>query len=268
MAKRKKLSSVEIEAAINGIRKKYNDYMVEFIKPPTAKYHFEDRYIDALKARIDLDRFIFDEIVLIQKMIDDEREKQQIIREEQKKKYRIKNSERKEKRSIADKIFEANREKIRKYVKIGLEDDDVYEIDKLYGALKEFETLYWTEIEKILRKLYTSRYTGPRRELEERLFEITLEGPDGYPPGLIKVRTLLERYPREYSALQRESQRCMLDVSFLLHSLRTELSKIKDDEALNLEERETIDISLRFVHTVIEDFRLTDLNSTKLKGGK
>lgn len=36
---------------------------------------FEDRYLDALRARIDLERFILDEIVLVQKLIDDEHEK-------------------------------------------------------------------------------------------------------------------------------------------------------------------------------------------------
>ncbi len=268
MAKRKKLSSVEIEAAINGIRKKYNDYMVEFLKPPKAKNMFEDRYLDALRARIDLERFILDEIVLVQKLIDDEHEKLKLeneARESRRKKTARKERDRK---SVVDKIYEENREKIRKYVAIGLEDDDVYEIDKLFGAVKELEKSYWSGIEGVFRKLYTSRYTGPRRDLEERLFELTLEGPDGYPPGLVKLRTILDRYPREYTALQRESQRCMMNISFLLHSMHEELEKIRNDESLNDEDRKTIEISLDFVHTVIADFRLTDINASKMKGGK
>lgn len=268
MAKRKKLSSVEIEAAINGIRKKYNDYMVEFLKPPKAKNMFEDRYLDALRARIDLERFILDEIVLVQKLIDDEHEKLKLeneARESRRKKTARKERDRK---SVVDKIYEENREKIRKYVAIGLEDDDVYEIDKLFGAVKELEKSYWSGIEGVFRKLYTSRYTGPRRDLEERLFELTLEGPDGYPPGLVKLRTILDRYPREYTALQRESQRCMMNISFLLHSMYEELEKIRNDESLNDEDRKTIEISLDFVHTVIADFRLTDINASKMKGGK
>ncbi len=268
MEKKKKLSTVEIEAAINGIRKKYHDYMVEFIKPPEAEYLFEDRYIEALRARIDLDRFILDEIRLVETLIEDEKTKR-AHDEEQRAAARIRRTESAEKkRSIADKIFDENREKIRKYMKYGLEDDDAYEIDKLYGAVKEFETAYWHDIEKILKKLYTSRYSGPRRELEERLFEITLEGPAGYPVSLVKLRTLLDRYPREYSVLQREIQRCMLDVSFFLHFLSDELSKIKNDAVLDSMEKETVASSLQFVHTVLKDFRLTDLNSSNLKGGK
>ncbi len=268
MEKKKKLSPVEIEAAVNGIRKKYHDYMIEFLKPPAAEYRFEDRYIEALKARIDLDRFILDEIRLVEKLIEDEKEKKRL--DEQQKAARYEQRKRKKTKhvSFVDRIFEENRERIRKYMKFGLEDDDVYEIDKLYGAVKEFEITYWSPVEKILKKLYTSRYSGPRRELEERLFDITLEGPGGYPPGLVKLRTLLDRYPREYTVLQRESQRCMLDVSFFLHFLRGELYKLRNDDVLDNAERETVEKSIRFVHTVIEDFRLTDLNDSKLKRGK
>ena len=268
MGKKKKLTSVEIEAAINGIRKKYNDYMVEFMKPSRARNLFEDRYIDALRARIDLDRFIYDEMLLVQQLIDDEKEKQQKELEEKENKRNKKIKKKAEKESIVDKIFEANREKIRKYQGLGLEDDDVYEIDKLFGAVKELEKKYWSGMEGVFRKLYTSRYSGPRRELESRLFELTLEGPEGYPPALLKLRTILDRYPREYSALQRESQRCMMDISFLLHSMYEELEKIKDDESLDNKDRKTIEISMDFVHTVIEDFRLTDINASKIKGVK
>ncbi len=268
MEKKKKLRPVEIEAAINGIRKKYHDYRVEFLKPPEAEYLFEDRYIEALKARIDLDRFILDEIRLVETLINDEKEKKTIEEQRQAAGRSRRKASAKRQKSIADRIFDENRDKIRKYLKFGLEDDDVYEIDKLYGAVKEFETTYWLDVEKVLKKLYTSRYSGPRRELEKRLFEITLEGSEGYPASLVKIRTLLDRYPREYSVLQRETQRCMLEVSFFLHFLHDELFKIRDDEILDNGEKEAVELSLRFVHNVIQDFRLTDLNSSNLKGGK
>ncbi len=268
MAKRKKLSQVEIEAAINGIRKKYNDYMVEFIKTTKARNLFEDRYIDALRARIDLDRFIYDEMLLVEQLIADEKEKRQREADKRDTRYKKNQKSKSSQESVVDKIYNANRERIRKYIAVGLEDDDVYEIDKLFGAVKELEKNYWSGMEGVFRKLYTSRYSGPRRDLEHRLFELTMEGPEGYPPALLKLRTILDRYPREYSALQRESQRCMMDIAFLLHSLHEELNKIRDDESLNHAERQTVEISLHFVHTVIEDFRLTDINSSKIKGVK
>lgn len=54
-------------------------------------------------------------------------------------------------KSIADRVFDANRDKIRKYQGIGLDDSDAFEINKLYGAIKFFEVNYWPFMEKILR---------------------------------------------------------------------------------------------------------------------
>ena len=75
--KKKKLGPIEVEAAVNGIRKKYNDLIVEYMKPKIIKDSFEDRYISALRARVDMGNFIFTEIQVVSKLIKDEKEKQQ-----------------------------------------------------------------------------------------------------------------------------------------------------------------------------------------------
>jgi hypothetical protein len=120
-------------------------------------------------------------------------------------------------------------------------------------------------VEKILRRIYPSRYSGPRVSFENRLFEITITGPDGFPPGLIKLRTMLNRSPREYSSLERETQRCMLDVSFLLHDISDELPTFKTDDILLKDEKKPLEETIEYVHTVLEDFRLIDLKESKLK---
>ncbi len=263
--KKKKLSHVEIEAAVNGIRKKYNDLIVEYMKPRHIRDSFEDRYIEALRARMDMGNFIYAEIVVVSKLLKDEKEKQQ--------KIQIKRSEREhalkrkttDNRSIADRIFDENRDRIRKYQGIGLDDPDAFEINKLYGAMKFFEISYWPVVEKVLRRIYPSRYSGPRVGMETRLFEITIPGPDGFPPGLIKLRTMLNRSPREYSSLQREIQRCMLDVSFLLHNLKDELPTFKNEGVLLKGEDKAVEETIKYVHTVLDDFRLMDLKESRLK---
>ncbi|MCF6334838.1 MAG: hypothetical protein L3J12_03765 [Spirochaetales bacterium] len=263
--KKKKLSHIEIEAAVNGIRKKYNDLLVEYMKPRFLRDSFEDRYIEALRARMDMGNFIFAEIVVVSKMLKDEKEKQQRL---QIRKYEREHSSKRasdDTRSIADRIFDENRDKIRKYQGVGLDDPDAFEINKLYGALKFFEISYWPVMEKILRRIYPSRYSGPRVGMETRLFEITIPGPDGFPPGLIKLRTILGRSPREYSSLQREIQRCMLDASFLLHDLSEELPTFKNEGVLLKGEDKAVEETIEYVHTVLEDFRLMDLKESRLK---
>ena len=264
--KKNKLSHIEVEAAVNGIRKKYNDLIVEFMKPKIIKNSFEDRYISALRARVDMGNFIYTEILVVNKLIKDEKEKQQ---KSQFRRYNkllaAKNRKDNQNLSIADRIFDENRDRIRKYQGIGLDDTDAFEINKLYGAMKFFESSYWPLIEKILRRIYPSRYSGPRMNMESRLFEITITGPDGFPPGLIKLRTMLGRSPREYSSLQRETQRCMLDISFLLHDIYDELLSFFEEGVLVLGEKKAVEETLKYVHTVLDDFRLMDLKESRLK---
>jgi hypothetical protein len=46
--------------------------------------------------------------------------------------------------------------------------------------------------------------------------------------------------------------------------LSEELEKLRDEEQLAPEERGTVEKALDFVHTVIDDFRLTDLKEGNL----
>lgn len=264
--KKKKLSHIEVEAAVNGIRKKYNDLIVEYMKPRIIKNSFEDRYIGALRARVDMGNFIYTEILVVSNLIKDEKEKKQ--RSEMRHYKRLQASKNKkddQAMSIADKIFDENRNRIRKYQGIGLDDTDAFEINKLYGAIKFFELSYWPVIEKILRRIYPSRYSGPRMSMENRLFEITITGTDGFPPGLIKLRTMLSRSPREYSSLQRETQRCMLDIAFLLHDLNDEIPTFLEGGVLIKDEKKAVEETIEYVHTVLDDFRLMDLKESRLK---
>ncbi|MCK5154252.1 MAG: hypothetical protein KAQ93_07825 [Spirochaetales bacterium] len=262
--KKKKLSHIEVEAAVNGIRKKYNDLIVEYMKPKVIKDSFEDRYIGALRARVDMGNFIYTEILVVGNLLKIEKEKLQQREINKDKRLKASKISKSNKQSIADRIFDANRDKIRKYQGIGLDDSDAFEINKLYGALKFFEVNYWPFVEKILRRIYPSRYSGPRVSMENRLFEITITGPDGFPPGLIKLRTMLSRSPREYSSLERETQRCILDVSFLLHDISDELPTFLEEEVLIKGEKKPLEETIKYVHTVLDDFRLMDLKESKL----
>jgi len=263
--KKKKLSNIEVEAAVNGIRKKYNDLIVEYMKPKVIKDSFEDRYISALRARVEMSNFIYTQIFVVSKLIKDEKEKQQSQIKKLKRLQAAKTHMDNQHMSVADRIFDENRDKIRKYQGIGLDDPDAFEINKLYGAVKFFEESHWPVVEKILRRIYPSRYSGPRMSMENRLFEITITGPDGFPPGLIKLRTMLSRSPREYASLQRETQRCMLAVSFLLHDLSDELPSFLEGGALIKGEQKAVEETIDYVHTVLDDFRLMDLKESRLK---
>ena len=109
--KKKKLSHIEVEAAVNGIRKKYNDLIVEYMKPKVIKNSFEDRYIGALRARVDMGNFIYTEIMVVGNLIKKEKEKLQQLEIKKEKRLKVVKSDKNI--SIADRVFDANRDKIR-----------------------------------------------------------------------------------------------------------------------------------------------------------
>ena len=67
--KRKRLTDSEIRSAVDKIRKRYGDYMVQFLKGRTALDSFEDRYIQAMRARLDLALFLHAEMTVVEELI-------------------------------------------------------------------------------------------------------------------------------------------------------------------------------------------------------
>ncbi|MFO7848660.1 MAG: hypothetical protein R6V67_01760 [Spirochaetia bacterium] len=260
----KKLTSHEIELAVEKIRENYNRYMVRYVKNRRARDAFEERYLEARRARVNLDRFIIDELSWIKRL---EAQAEADRREEKKNSSgnrRGKDGQKlPKKESFADKIFAELRSRIEKYPFIGLEAEEVYEVDKLYGAIGVFERNYWPNIERIYRKVYPTRYSGPRIIIENQLFNLTEPATGKFPPRLQNIVSLLGRFPRDYREIEWEAKQCILNASFFLHSLSDELIKLKEEDILGEEQRKTVEKARDFVHTVIADFRLSDLKEIK-----
>ena len=64
--KRKRLSDSEIRSTVDKIRKRYGDYMVQFEKERSALDAFEERYIQAMRARLELALFLHAEMTVIE----------------------------------------------------------------------------------------------------------------------------------------------------------------------------------------------------------
>jgi hypothetical protein len=257
----RRLSLPEIEKAVEKIRKSYDDYMVTYIKNRKDREAFERRYLEARAANVGLDRFVMDElkwILRLREEAEEEKQRQEAVER------RRNNSGAKtpKKSSFADRVIAVLRSRIEKYAPVGLGEEEVYDVDQLYGALGEFERHYWPGIDKFYRKIYPSRYAGPRLILENQLFEMTEPAVDKLPNRLHPLAGLLGRFPRNYREIEWEVKQCILGASFFLHLLKDELEKLGDEELLEENEREEVEKAIRFVHTVIEDFRLTDLKET------
>jgi hypothetical protein len=164
-----------------------------------------------------------------------------------------------ERRDFADEVMAELRKRVEDYPAAGLNQEELWDVDRLYGALLLLEREHWPKVDRIYRRIYPSRYSGPRLVLEARLSELTEARADGFPKRLYNLRELVAKFPRTLREIEWESQQCILQAAFFLHALEFELRRLTEDEYLRKEEKKTVDTVLHFVHTVIEDFRLQDL---------
>lgn len=268
--KRKKLTSSEIDQALDKIRKLYNDYMVRFIKSRKARKAFEERYLEALRARIDLDRFLAVEVRIIKQML------AQAEEETQKETARLeqigangdpwarrgdvgRGEKGGKKKDFADRVIEKMKEKAAKYPAIGLDSTDLWEVDHLIGGLQKLEREVWPAIDRLYRRLYPNRFDGPRIILENRLLELAESRMGGVPHVLHPLQLLLGRFPRDYREIGWEVKQAILRASFFLHTLKGELEKLLNDSYLAEDDRKVVEAGLAYVNEMIEDFRLKDL---------
>jgi len=248
MFKRKKsdkLTPKEVDAALVRIRKTYDDYIITYMTPIDEKTAFEDRYIDALHARVDLTRFISDEVAYLQTLIQKGEDKRARQPEPVRQTPGLK-------KSFADKIMEELERKIASYPEIFLHDDASVEVKKLYGALRELDLKYWNTMAEFIRKVHSSTVSY---NLENRLIRMTTVSGDSVPPELDRYLFLLKQKGRYSSELFRESQECIKRASFFLHELRHILLECQDRGLMD----EKVEIGYNYVENIISDFRLKDL---------
>lgn len=271
--KSKKLNSKEIDKLVEQIRSLYDDYMVKFIQGSAPRKAFEARYFDALKSRINLQRFLMVELKIVQQMI--AREERLQGREEAEAYLRERETgtngreggdgeandgeEEAERGDFADRVIEEMQRKAEKYPPAGLDSNEVWEVDHLFGGLQKFERELWPPVDRVYRKVYPSRYDGPRLTLENRLLELAEVRMGGMPQVLHTLQLLMGRFPRNYREIEWEKKHTILKASFFLHTIKGELEKLRQESYLSEEDRRAVFNALEFVNALIADFRLKDL---------
>ncbi len=255
--KRKRLSDAEIREAVEKIRKRYGDYMVQFTKDRSALDSFEERYIQAMRARLDLTLFLHAEKTVVEELI--EKEQKRINSEQQK---TLQEQERKEKsKSFADKIMAENKKRIAKYPPLQIHPEASEDVERLYGCLRTFEREYWPELEKYMRSAYTSNMLSPRMQLEERVITLCRATAEGVPSRLARYKSLFDWFPRNAREIEKEGNKCILDAAFFLHTIIDVLKEMKDSGNLSRAEIDNVDTMMGYVHTLLDDFRLKDFKT-------
>jgi hypothetical protein len=228
--------------------------MVQFQKERSALDAFEERYIQAMRARLELALFLHAEMTVIEELIKNEQDQ---INAEQEKSFRQK-KQKEQSQSLADRVLEENRRRIAKYPPMPIHDDASEEIERLFGCLNTFEREFWPDVEKYMRAAYTSSVLSPRMRLEEKIIALCRPTAGGFPPRLSRYRTLFDWVPRNSLEIEKEGKKCLLDVAFFLHDMSDVIMEMKKSGNLQSFELENVDKLLGYVHTVLDDFRLKD----------
>lgn len=249
----RKLTPAEIKSTVQKIRMKYDEYHYKYFKSTKFKQQFEERYINALKTGVDISAFLLAEIEAIEELL--KREEEKVLAKDP---PTVKELPQK---SFADKIIEENRQKILKYPEINFHPDASEEIRRLYGALNKLQQEYWPSLYNVLRNTVYSLNTRIMMNMETQLNTLGGTGKDGVSARLDRYIARLNRFPRDYKAIDKEEKDYLLEVAFFLHSLVETLTEAQVKYHASLGEEEKIRLAevINYVTDLLVDFRLKDL---------
>lgn len=256
MGKKKKLTASEIERAVQKVRARYNDYIIRYTKSPSIKDDFEFRYAQARRINADIPSFLQAEISVLQELIQ---------REDRKQTRKPGPREKKKGPDFADRIMEQHRKQIEKYPDLDLPGHASYEIRKLYGMLREFDRSYWADILSLMREIKSVVGYGLRTKLEAQEADVCVPLRNETPAALQRYCILLESPDPNWHGIEKEQHNCILSAAFFLHrAVKICEIGIKEGE-LREDMKKRVENVLKFLHSVLTDFRLRDLKPNDLE---
>ena len=245
----------EITNVVEKIRRKYDEYVSKFFRPRSLRESFEGRYIRALRAKLDISSFLIAEISAIEELI--KREEERILLGPVK-------VEGEKAPDIADKILEENRKRIEKYADMPFHKDAREEVRRLLGALDALAQESWPELAGALRNTGYSMNSLDMLNLDSQLRYLSSPDRDEVPQFLMRLVAQLRKFPRNYSAIEREEKEYILEAAFFLNDLFSIIERVKRVYTdLSAEEKRALDSVLLYVWGVISDFRLKDFKRKK-----
>lgn len=244
----RKLTPGEITAVVEKIRKKYDEYVYKYFKPKSLRAAFEERYLHALRASVDISSFLLAEIGAIEELI--QREEERVVLPPPSAPGP----------DIADRVIEENRKRIAKYRNVPFHPDASEESRRLLGALQQISEEHWPALTAALRDTASNMNSLEMLNLDSQLRYLAAPGRDDVPPFLVRYVGQLKKFPRNYAAIDREDKEFILEAAFFLNDLLTILERIRRVYAdLGTEAKRSIAAAIDFTWGVIGDFRLKDL---------
>lgn len=251
----RKLTPGEITNVVEKIRRRYDEYVSKYFKPKLLRQAFESRYIHALRAKSDISSFLLAEISAIDELIK---------REEERVTLGPIHVDGPKGPDMADKVLEENRKRIEKYPDVPFHKDASEETRRLLGALDTLGQEHWPELAGALRTTGFSMTSLDMLNLDSQLRFLSSMDREEVPQFLLRLVAQLRRFPRNYSAIEREEKDYVLETAFFLNDLFSIIERVKRVYTdLPADDTRTLDSALAYVWGVISDFRLKDFKRKK-----
>lgn len=249
MPPRGKLSQTEVQHAVDKIVKKYDEYATRFFKSHALKIAFEERYFSALKGGLDMQGFLQAEIAVVDELIGKAEASLQQAHAPRAH----------PKPAFADRILEELRARTEKYDDVAFHRQASPEIRRLVGALSTLERDLMTQLHDALRDTTYSFSSREMADFESRLRDLTSPGGKSAPPRLTRYIALLNAFPRDYHAVDREEKSFLVDAAYLLHDLRGLIERARESYR-NLAAEDTARLKNvdGFLAALLDDFRIKD----------
>jgi hypothetical protein len=248
----KKLTPGEISASVEKIRKRYDEYITKYFRPRSLRRAFEERYMAALNAKVDISSFLIAEISAVEELI--EREEQRVMQNP------VRQAAKEKEPSFADRVLEENRARISAYRDLAFHPDAGEEVRRLAGALTDFEQTTWPDIGSALQETMYAPSSSEMLALDSELRILAASGRDEVPAGLSRLVTELGRFPRSYPSIDREEKEYILGAAFFLNDLSGILSRVtRVYTDLPEASKTTLGAAAARVAGLVADFRLKDL---------
>lgn len=251
----KKITDTELEKGIVKVRQKYNDITVTYMLSPRLITGFDERLLSVRLNNYNVMRFLAEEIKAIKEIENREKEKINLIA------FEIDASAEsgQGKKDFADKIIEQMMSKIEHYPNIFIHKNANQEIEKLFGALIEFDIKQWSVYEKYAKKYTVNKYNTEYSQLESMLNNFTRIYKGDIPSRLFRYRSMLDSSFVFSKDIGREEKACIVDCASLICALRKVLGSLISNPKLLSDEKEKLSGIDKYLDLLSENFRLRDI---------
>lgn len=246
----KKLSEKEIFSIIEKLRHQYDEYAEKYGKKYFNRDAFERRYLQALKDRVNLQVFVFAEVMAFEDMKKNIEQKQEEARIRREKPFTQK----------VERLIQAMEDRYKRYPRLFGYTDISDEAQYLSGAIEEFYNNYWLKLNKIIEKNNINQLKQYDSITEKFRSFVSLSKAS--LPYEIEMYVLnIEKYGIERANMLflKKSAMFLREIKLFLDSI-----EIEEDETMEfldygeLKRRDVLEIIKQKLAQIIADFRFKE----------